>query len=193
MQSICVYCGSSIGRRSEYANQAREFGQRLAGRGLAMVYGGGRVGVMGVIADAVLEAGGRVTGVIPQSLLEKEVAHQSLTELIITQSMHERKTIMADRSDAFVALPGGIGTLEELFEIWTWGQLGLHDKPCGVLNIAGYFDGMIAFVDHAVEERFLKPIHRERLIVENDADVLLRRLEAYVPSQLPKWIAPGDE
>ncbi len=158
-----------------------------------MVYGGGRVGVMGVIADAVLEAGGRVTGVIPQSLLEKEVAHQSLTELIITQSMHERKTIMADRSDAFVALPGGIGTLEELFEIWTWGQLGLHDKPCGVLNIAGYFDGMIAFVDHAVEERFLKPIHRERLIVENDANVLLGRLEAYVPSQLPKWIAPGDE
>ncbi len=158
-----------------------------------MVYGGGRVGVMGVIADSVLEAGGRVAGVIPQSLLEKEVAHQSLTELIITQSMHERKTIMADRSDAFVALPGGIGTLEELFEIWTWGQLGLHDKPCGVLNIAGYFDGMIAFVDHAVEERFLKPIHRERLIVENDADVLLGRLEAYVPSQLPKWIAPGDE
>jgi uncharacterized protein (TIGR00730 family) len=193
MRSVCVYCGSSFGRQSLYADEARVFGRRLVERGLSLVYGGGCVGVMGVIADAVLEAGGNVIGVIPQSLVDKEVAHKSLTELIVTQSMHERKTIMAQRSDAFVALPGGIGTLEELFEIWTWGQLGLHEKPCGLLNIAGYYDGLIAFLDHAVDEQFLKPVHRSRLIVETDAGALLDRLETFVPTQVTKWIEPGDE
>lgn len=160
---------------------------------MKLVYGGGCVGLMGVIADAVLDAGGHVTGVIPESLVAKEVAHLSLTELIVTQSMHERKTIMAERSDAFVAMPGGIGTLEELFEIWTWGQLGLHDKPCGMLNVAGYFDGLIAFLDHSVNEQFLKPVHRARLIVESDADVLLDRLATFVPVQTRKWIEPGKQ
>ncbi len=193
MQSICVYCGSSNGRQKLYGNIACEFGRRLVERGLKLVYGGGCVGLMGVIADAVLDAGGHVTGVIPESLVAKEVAHLSLTELIVTQSMHERKTIMAERSDAFVAMPGGIGTLEELFEIWTWGQLGLHDKPCGMLNVAGYFDGLIAFLDHSVNEQFLKPVHRARLIVESDADVLLDRLATFVPVQTRKWIEPGKQ
>lgn len=132
-------------------------------------------------------------GVIPQSLVEREVAHLGLTELIVTKTMHERKTIMAEQADAFVALPGGIGTLEELFEIWTWCQLGLLTKPCGVLNVAGYFDGLIAFLDHAVTEQFLMPVHRAKLIVERDADDLLNRLASYVPPVTKQWIEPGEE
>jgi uncharacterized protein (TIGR00730 family) len=193
MQSICVYCGSSLGRQDIYVVAARSFGRILAERGIQLVYGGGRVGVMGALADAVLEAGGRVLGVIPQSLVEREVAHYGLTELVITQTMHERKTIMAERADAFVALPGGIGTLEELFEIWTWSQLGLLTKPCGILNVAGFFDGLITFLDHAVTEAFLKPVHRAALIVETDAERLLARLANYEPTATRKWIEPGEE
>ena len=146
MKAVCVYCGSSAGRRPEYAESARRLGGELVSRGLGLVYGGSSVGIMKVVADAVLERGGRVTGVIPEALVRKEIAHRGLTELHVTASMHERKMRMAELSDAFVALPGGIGTLEELFEAWTWGQLGLHAKPCGLLNVAGYWDGLTAFL-----------------------------------------------
>jgi uncharacterized protein (TIGR00730 family) len=154
------------------------------------VYGGAKVGVMGAVANAALAAGGRVTGVIPRALSGKEVAHDGLSELIVTESMHERKMIMAERSDACIALPGGIGTLEELFEAWTWTQLGFQKKPCGLLNTAGYFDGLVRFLDHGVEERFLSQTHRDILLVDTDVERLLDRLEEYQAPSLPKWIPP---
>jgi len=147
---------------------------------------------MGVVADAVLAAGGEVIGVIPESLVEKEVAHHGLTKLHITRSMHERKQLMAELSDGFIALPGGIGTLEELFEVWTWAQLGLHRKPCGLLNIAGYFDGLIKFLDHTVAEAFLRPVHRSVLIVESEPTVLLERFAGYSAPAVAKWIGPDQ-
>jgi uncharacterized protein (TIGR00730 family) len=155
-----------------------------------LVYGGAKVGVMGAVADAALEAGGRVTGVIPRALSGKEIAHGGLSQLIVTESMHERKMIMAERSDACIALPGGIGTLEELFEAWSWTQLGFHKKPCGLLNTAGYFDALVQFLDHGVEERFMNQTHRDILLVDTDVERLLDRLEDYQAPSLPKWIPP---
>ena len=188
LANICVYCGSSPGRRPGYAAAAEHFGQALVARGLGLVYGGGRVGLMGTIADAVLAAGGRVVGVIPQALATLEVAHRGLTELIVTESMHARKMAMAERADAFVALPGGIGTFEELFEVWTWTQLGFHDKPCGLLNVDGYFDHLVRFLDHAVGEQYLKRQHRGILAVQNEPEALLDALAAFegAPAEL-KW------
>jgi hypothetical protein len=171
-----VYCGSNAGARPEYRDAAAALGRLLAERGISLVYGGGNIGLMGVLARAALEAGGEVIGVIPRAFVEKEAAHLGVSDLRIVASMHERKALMADLSDAFVALPGGLGTLEELFETWTWAQLELHAKPCGLLNVAGFYDPLVAFLDHAVRERFLKPPHRSLLIVESDAGVLVDRL-----------------
>lgn len=192
MKSVCVYCGSNPGRQPAYAEAARGLGAALVERGLGLVYGGASVGIMGVLADTVLQLGGHVTGVIPEALVRREVAHGRLSELRVTGSMHERKTLMAELADGFVALPGGIGTLEEVFEAWTWAQLGLHGKPCGLLNVAGYFDGLVAFLDHAVAERFVKEPHRSMLIVSDDPSDLLHRFETYEAPAVKKWIAKGD-
>jgi uncharacterized protein (TIGR00730 family) len=188
MKRICVYSGSSSGARNEYADVARDLGRALADRGIGLVYGGAHVGLMGTLADSVLGAGGDVIGVIPQSLVDKEVAHSGLPDLRIVNSMHERKALMADLSDAFVALPGGWGTLEELFETVTWGQLGLHRKPCGLLNVAGYFDGLLAFVDHAVREGFLRQAHADALLVADSPAALLAAFDEYRPASVAKWI-----
>lgn len=188
MKRVCVFCGSSPGAREDYAATARQLAGDLVARGCELVYGGGNVGLMGVVADAVLARGGRVIGVIPEVLLAKEVAHRGLTELRVVASMHERKAVMADLADAFVALPGGLGTLEELFEVLTWSQLGLHAKPCGLLNVCGYFDGLLAFLDHAVQERLLKDKHRALLLGGDDPASLLDRLEAWRPPLVDKWI-----
>jgi hypothetical protein len=192
MKSVCVYCGSSPGRRPEYGEAARRLGAELAARGLGLVYGGSSVGLMKVVADAVLARGGRVTGVIPEALVRKEIAHRGLTELHVTASMHERKTRMAELSDAFVALPGGLGTLEELFEAWTWGQLGLHAKPCGLLNVAGYWDGLTSFLDLSVAEGFVKAANRAMLVVSDDPADLLDRFGVWRPPAVPKWIREGE-
>ena len=189
---ICVYCGANRGSDPVYADAARAMGRALAERGIGLVTGGGRVGLMGVVADAALEAGGRVVGVIPQALMKRELAHAGLTELVVTASMHERKARMAELADGFVALPGGLGTLEELFEIWTWGQLGWHHKPCGLLNAAGFYDKLVAFLDGATEDQFLKPEHRAMLVVDADPDRLLDRFAAYTPPVVTKWIG-GDQ
>lgn len=178
MNSLCIYCGSSPGRRPEYAAAARELAQAMAERGLTLVYGGASVGIMGVLANAMLAAGGRVIGVIPRALMDREVGHLGLTELHVVGSMHERKLRMAELSDGFVALPGGIGTLEELFEIWTWAQLGLHRKSVGLVNTAGYFDHLVAFLDHSVAEGYVKPDCRSQLAVAANAQALLRRFAA---------------
>lgn len=188
MQTLCVYCGSSPGRRPAYADAARSLGRLLAERDVGLVYGGARVGIMGIVADAVLEQGGRVTGVIPESLMRKELAHQGLTALHVTASMHERKMRMAELADGFIALPGGVGTLEEIFEAWTWAQLGFHRKPCGLLNVEGYFDALSAFLDHTVSERFVREGHRGMLLVDNDPAALLDRFTRYEPPTVPKWI-----
>ena len=188
MRRICVFCGSSGGVRPEYAEAARKLGATLASRRLGLVFGGGRVGLMGQIADAVLDAGGEVLGVIPRSLYEMEVAHTGVTDLRVVDSMHDRKALMADLSDGFIALPGGMGTLEELFEVLTWAQLGFHEKPCGLLEVAGYFDDLIAFLHHAVGERFLKARHRELLMVESCPERLLDRFAVHRPPAVEKWI-----
>ncbi|MEO8482850.1 MAG: TIGR00730 family Rossman fold protein [Acidobacteriota bacterium] len=192
MRRICVYSGSSPGTRNDYADAARDLGRTLAGRGIGLVYGGAHVGLMGTIADAALEAGGEVIGVIPQSLVEKEVAHRGLPDLRIVHSMHERKALMAELSDGFIALPGGWGTLEELFETVTWAQLGLHQKPSGLLNVCGYFDGLLTFVNHAVREGFLRQAHADALLVADSASTLLTKLESYRPSTVAKWIDRRD-
>ena len=192
MKTVCVYCGSSEGRDPAYAEAARALGREVAARGLGLVYGGSSVGIMRVVADAALERGGRVTGVIPEALVRKEIAHRGLTELRVTGSMHERKTVMAELSDAFVALPGGIGTLEEIFEAWTWAQLGLHAKPCGLLNVAGYWDRLVAFLDHAVGERFVKEANRAMLVVSEDPAELLDRFAAWRAPSVTKWIREGE-
>jgi uncharacterized protein (TIGR00730 family) len=174
--SICVFCGSRIGSRLEYAQIAAELGDAIARRGWRLVYGGGNVGLMGVVADAAISAGGQVLGIIPDTLQERELGHGGVTELRVVRSMHERKAMMAAESTMFVALPGGLGTLEELAEIWTWRQLGFHEKPIAVLNVAGFYDGLLSFLDNAVNEEFLKPVHRGRLIVEATVEGLLDRL-----------------
>jgi uncharacterized protein (TIGR00730 family) len=173
VKSVCVYCGSNAGSDPVYAEAAVELAQALAANGLRVVYGGAHVGLMGLIADTALQAGAEVVGVIPRVLVEWEVAHTGLTELHVVENMHERKALMADLADAFVALPGGIGTLEELIEVYTWSYLGIHDKPFAVLNTAGYYDGLTAFLDHAVGQGFLRPEVRTRLLVAPDADALL--------------------
>ena len=188
MKNICVYCGSSPGRLDAYSAAARSLAQSLVERDLGLVYGGASVGLMGLVADSVLELGGRAIGVIPEVLAQKELAHKSLTELHITASMHARKTLMADLSDGFIALPGGIGTLEEIFEIWTWAQLGFHSKPCGLLNVAGYYDGLIAFLDHALAEQFVRPLHRSILSVEREPAALLDCFARYQAPSLAKWV-----
>jgi uncharacterized protein (TIGR00730 family) len=186
---VCVFCGANPGARPAYAEAAGELARLLTANGIGVVYGGGGVGLMGKLADAVLAAGGEITGVIPQALVEKEIGHRGVADLRVVESMHERKATMADLSDAFVALPGGLGTLEELFEVYTWAQLGLHQKPCGLLNVESYYDGIGAFLDHAVRERFLAEEHRSLLIVESAAGVLLERLRRFTPSAVPpKWI-----
>ncbi len=189
MRSVCVFCGSSPGARPLYAETARALAASLARRGMALVYGGGKVGLMGLLADALLERGGRAVGVIPESLRSLEVAHEGLTELHVVESMHARKAMMADLADGFVALPGGLGTLEELLEITTWAQLGLHTKPIGVLNAGGYFAPLLSLLDHAVEERFLRPEHRRLLLVATSADELLEAMgEFKAPESGGKWI-----
>jgi len=186
MRRVCVFCGSNAGARSEYAEAARALAAVLVERKLGIVYGGGNVGMMGVLADAALERGGEVIGVIPQSLLDKEVGHRGVTELLVVETMHERKALMNDLSDAFIALPGGFGTLDEFFEVLTWSQLGFHGKPCALLNVAGYYDRMLAMLDHAVTEGLLRPLHRELVIADTDPSRLLQRLGAFTPAAMGK-------
>jgi uncharacterized protein (TIGR00730 family) len=180
---ICVFCGTNAGARPAYGIAARELGRVLAEQEIELVYGGASVGIMGELADSVQEHGGHVTGIIPQQLMEKEAAHTGIRNLIVVASMHQRKSQMADMSDGFIALPGGIGTLEGFFEILTWGQLGIHAKPAGILNVERYFDGLTGFLDHAVREGFLTQAHREAIIVESDAPRLLDRMRAYAPPE----------
>lgn len=188
MKSICVFCGSSMGRNPDYEKGAIQLGTAIAHRGISLVYGGGNVGLMGVVADAVLSAGGEVFGVIPEFLVSKELAHQGLTRLETVQSMHDRKARMAELSDAFIALPGGYGTLEEFCEVLTWAQLGLHQKPHGLLNIAGYYDPLLQFFDQAVTEKLVRPVHRALVLEATEPEVLLDRLSAYEPQNVDKWI-----
>ena len=182
-----MYCGSSPGERPDYKDAATGFAAELVSRDLELVYGGARKGIMGVLADAMLERGGRVCGVMPHSLVRKEIAHGGLTELHVTETMHERKAMMAEMADGFVALPGGFGTLEEIVEVLTWGQLGFHRKPCGVLNVAGYYDRLGSFLEHAEREGFVKPAHRAMLLVASDASALLDRFDAYEAPAVAKW------
>lgn len=183
---ICVFTGSRQGARAEYAAAARRLAQILVSRGYGLVYGGGNVGLMTVIADTVLNSNGHVTGVIPDALVTKEVAHHGLSDLRIVGSMHERKAAMAELSDGFIAMPGGIGTMEEFFEVLSWAQLGIHNKPCGMLNTGGYFRPLIDFLNHAVAEDFVKPKHRSLLIVENEPELLMDRVEASIAIRPPK-------
>jgi uncharacterized protein (TIGR00730 family) len=187
LHSICVFCGSSVGARPEYATAAAAFGRLLGERGIRVVYGAGNVGLMGVLADAALAAGGEVIGVIPQMLVDRELAHQRLTDLRIVGSMHERKALMAELSDAFVALPGGLGTYEELCEVLTWSQLGIHHKPCGCLNVLGYFDPLARLLDCAVSEGFLRAEQRQIFLSSSDAQELLALLAEHQPPRVEKW------
>ena len=190
--NICVFTGSRRGARAEYAAAARQLGRELVARGYGLVYGGGDVGLMEVVADAVLEQQGHVIGVIPATFVEKEVAHRGLSELRIVQSMHERKAMMAELSHAFIAIPGGIGTMEEFFEVLSWAQLGLHNKPCGLLNVSAYYRHLVQFMDYAVEQDFLKPKHRALLIVEQEPGVLLDRVEELIVIQPPRPFDPSQ-
>lgn len=187
MRSVCVYCGSSPGERPAYADAARELGALLARRGITLVYGGAAKGLMGVIADAALAGGGRVVGVIPQDLVDREIAHAGLDEQHVVGSMHERKAMMAELSDGFIAMPGGFGTLEEIIETITWAQLGLHAKPCGLLNVEGYYERLLAFADLAVDDGFVRREHRDMLLVADAPAALLDLLDAYTPTAVPKW------
>lgn len=179
--SVCVYCGSRPGAQPAFADAARAIGREIGERGWQLVYGGGRAGLMGFVADAALEAGATVIGVIPQSLMDKEHGHLGLTELHVVQTMHQRKMMMAERSDAFLALPGGIGTFEELFEVWSWRQLGYHDKPLGLLNVAGYYDALLSFIDHSRESGFMMAPQAALLQIENDPRAVLQQLADLVP------------
>ncbi|MFP6847728.1 MAG: TIGR00730 family Rossman fold protein [Pseudomonas sp.] len=185
---LCIFCGSNAGSNPVYIEAATRLGQALANAGIGLVYGGASVGLMGAVANAALAAGGEVIGVIPRALWEKEVAHTGLEDLRIVDSMHQRKALMAELSDGFIALPGGVGTLEELFEVWTWAQLGHHRKPCALLNINGYYDRLSAFLDHMVDEAFVKAPHRQMLIVEQDIDALLTAIDSYEAPTVGKWI-----
>ena len=195
LQNVCVFCGSSPGARPVYVQAARHLGQTLARRGLTLVYGGARVGTMGQLAQAALDAGGHVIGVIPRALVDMEVAHTGLPDLRIVGSMHERKALMADLADAFIALPGGLGTIDEFFEVLCWSQLGLHAKPCGLLNVEGYYDRLTAFLDHTVEEQFVRATHRRFVLVEQDTEALLDAFAAYRAPKANKaeWILRMNE
>jgi TIGR00730 family protein len=185
---ICIYAGSSTGARPEYRAAAAELGEYLAAQGIGLVYGGGNIGLMGAAADAALAKGGEAIGVITEQLDGHGLSHSGLSELIVVPSMHDRKARMAELSDGFIALPGGIGTLEELFEAWTWAQLGIHPKPVGLLNAGGFYDQLVAFMDHVVGEKFMKPVHRSGLIVETEAAVLVERLKNTPVAYTPKWL-----
>jgi len=204
MNNICVYCGSNPGRLPEYRDAARLLGHEMAGRGLGLVYGGASIGVMGAVADAVLERGGQAIGVIPYSLATqaigvipyslatKEVSHDGLDELIVVDSMHERKAKMAELSDGFIALPGGWGTIEEIFEMLTWAQLGFHEKPCGLLNVAAYYDPLFAFLENAIEQQFVKQEYRPMIIMDEAPAVLLDRFDHYRAPKVKKWIGAEE-
>jgi uncharacterized protein (TIGR00730 family) len=193
VQRVCVFCGSSPGARPAYTEAAQDLGQLLVEHDITLVFGGATVGLMGRLADTVLSEGGEAIGVIPQSLVDREIAHLGLTDLAVVETMHERKQRMADLADAFVALPGGLGTLDELFEIYTWAQLGMHRKPIGILNVEGYFDGLMTFLEHAVAERFVRDDHRAMVIVAEEPAAMLERLDDFDPATLtPKWIDRGD-
>jgi len=192
MKRVCVFCGSSDGARPAYRQAAEGLVHALARRGLGVVFGGGGIGLMNVMADAALGLGIEVIGVIPEALVAKELAHRGLSDMRVVHSMHERKALMAELADAFVALPGGFGTLEEFCEVLTWAQLGLHRKPCGLLNVAAYFDPLLAFFDHAQAERFLRSEHRAMVLVDSDPSRLVDRLAAFQPPDLDKWIRPDE-
>ncbi|MPS25310.1 TIGR00730 family Rossman fold protein [Pigmentiphaga sp.] len=192
MDAVCVYCGASAGSDPFFAEVARDFGRAVARRGMRLVYGGGSVGLMGHVANAALETGGQVTGVIPERLWEKEVGHKGLTDMYVVPTMHARKARMVELSDAFVALPGGFGTLDELFEVLTWQQIGYHSKPVGLLNANGYYDALLAFARHAHEQGFVRAVHLEALIVDTDIDRLLDRLASAQPVHVDRWVKNSD-
>lgn len=189
---VCVFCGSNSGSDAAYVDAARTLGRLFAREGIALVYGGGSVGLMGEVADAVLGAGGEVIGVIPHALWAREVGHRGLTDLRIVETMHERKAMMADLADAFIALPGGLGTLEEIFEIWTWAQLGLHAKPLGFLDVNGFYKPLMQFLDRAVRERFVRDEHRGIAMIDADPEALLQRFESWKPPRVEKWITRDE-
>jgi hypothetical protein len=189
VKRVCVFCGSSPGARPAYSDTTVELARLLAAEGIGVVYGGAHVGLMGVLADAALAEGGEVIGVIPQALVDREIAHAGLSDLRVVDSMHERKALMADLSDAFIALPGGLGTLDELFEVWTWAQLGMHRKPCALLDVDGYFASLTAFLEHSVAERFVREQNRSMLLTDKDPGRLISRLRDFDPGAMePKWI-----
>ena len=192
MKRVCVYCGSSAGRLPRYREAARALGHEIAARGLGLVYGGAGIGVMGAVADAVLSRGGEVIGVIPHNLATKEVAHAGLSELLVVASMHERKARKEGLSDGFISLPGGWGTFEEIFEMLTWAQLGMHQKPCGLLNVAGYYDPLFTFLEHAVAENFVRTEHQPMMIMEQDPVSLLDRFRDYTAPRVRKWLGPDE-
>lgn len=192
MDRLCVFCGSNSGHDPVYGELAAQLGRALAQRRIGLVYGGGRVGLMGVLADAALAAGGEVIGVIPKALLDREVGHRGLTQLRVVDSMHARKALMVELADGFVALPGGIGTLEELFEVWTWAQLGMHRKPCGLLDVGGFFTPLVSFLDHVVATGFLRSTSRAMLAVAASPDELLAQFSAYEAPAVAKWVTPAE-
>lgn len=192
LRRVCVFCGSNSGSNPTYCRLADQLGRTLAAQGLGLVFGGGRVGLMGALADGALAAGGEVIGVMPQALIDREIGHRGLTELRIVGSMHERKALMVELSDGFVALPGGIGTLEELFEVWTWAQLGLHNKPCALLDPDGFFAPLVAFLDHLVVSGFVQPQYRAILHAAESPEELLAAFAAYQPPQVARWVGPAQ-
>jgi len=192
MKSICVYCGSSAGASPVYAEAAKALAKQFVANNIALVYGGGNVGLMGVIADEVLRLGGQATGVIPQALMNKEVGHTGLSKLHIVKNMHERKAMMADLSDGFIAMPGGVGTLEELFEVFTWAQLGFHTKPIGLLNVDGFYDSLMSFLQHTVQSKFLKAEHLAMLFNEAEPAKLVQRFKHHQPVLVDKWLKKQD-
>lgn len=193
MKKLCVYCGSSAGTLVEYVNSAKNLATYLVVNDIELIYGGASVGIMGVLAQTMLDGGGRVTGVMPKALVDKEIAHTSLSQLHVVNSMHERKSLMAELADGFMALPGGMGTLEELFEMLTWSQLGYHQKPCAALNVAGYFNGLLRFLDHMQTQGFIKPVHRQLLLLDESPTALVQKMLAYTPAKVDKWIRADDK
>ena len=193
MKNITVFCGSNSGFRTDYAEAAQTLARLFVRQNIRLVYGGGNVGLMGIIADEVMRLGGEVVGIIPESLDKKEVGHRGVTELRVVGSMHERKAQMAELADGFIAMPGGIGTFEEFFEILTWAQLGFHEKPCAILNIAGYYDGLLALCDNAVKEGFLRPAHRQLILEDSNPEILLEKMSNLKPLPVEKWIDREEE
>lgn len=192
MQRICVYCGSSPGRAEQYAQAAQALAVEMVRRNIGLVYGGANIGIMGTIANHMLQRGGEVIGVLPEFLASKEVAHPQLTELRIVASMHERKAMMAELADGFIALPGGLGTLEELFEILTWAQLGLHSKPCGLLNTQGFYQGLLTFLQHATQEQFISQKHSALLLIEQEPEPLLEKMQHYQAPAVTRWLEAAN-